>query len=270
MHPILFHIGPVPVRSYGVFIVLGFLVAVRYLLSQLNKLETEEAARGRTRITQDHILDMALMGLALGVVGTRVVFVALHWDMFRDNPLDVFKIWSGGLSFIGGPLFGFAYAWWYCRRRGLSFTRVADLAAPGFALAYTFGRIGCFLNGCCYGRPCSCPWAVRFDADGLGHSLTPPSHPTQLYAAAMSLIIFAILHRMLRRPHRDGQVILAYATFYAIYRFINDFFRAGVTSRLVVGWLTEGQLAVLIAIPLLAFFWWKRGQRHDAESSPSP
>ena len=268
MHPILFHIGPLPVRAYGVLIVLGFLVGLRYVLLQVQRLEERQGERaGQPLITRDHILDMALIGLALGIVGTRLVFVALHWSTFRDNPLDAFKIWTGGLSFIGGPLFGFGYAWWYCRRRGLPFARVADLASPGFALGYAIGRVGCFLNGCCYGRECALPWAVRFHADGVSDVLTPPSHPTQLYASAMSLVIFVILHRLLRRPHRDGQIVVAYMTLYAVYRFINDFFRAGVTSRYVAGVLTEGQLIVLIAVPVLILLWWRLGRRGASASA---
>lgn len=258
MRPILFHLGPLPVRSYGTLIMIGFLLALRYVIVQAHRLygspTADRAGQGKA-ITADHILDMSLIGLALGIVGTRVVFVVLHWEMFRDNVWEAFKIWTGGLSFVGGPLFGFAYAWWYCRRHRLSFAAVADLAAPGFALAYVFGRIGCFLNGCCYGHACALPWAVRFEADGMGSVLTPPSHPTQIYAAIMNVGIFVFLHRMLRRPHQDGQVILAYGMLYAAYRFINDFFRAGATSRFVVGWVTDGQLAALVAIPILFLLW---------------
>lgn len=260
MRPILFHIGPVPIRAYGLLIVIGFLVALRYVLAQLDRLSRElgqDGARRQGLPTKDQLLDMALIGLALGIVGTRVVFVALHWEMFRDNPLDILRIWTGGLSFIGGPLFGFAFVWWYARRYGLSFRRMADLASPGFALAYAFGRVGCFLNGCCYGHACSLPWAVRFHVDGFGDALTPPSHPTQLYASAMSLGIFAVLHRLLRTPHRPGQVAVAYFALYACYRFVNDFFRAGATSRVVAFGLTDGQVAALIAIPVLAILWFR-------------
>lgn len=245
-------------------IVLGVLAGLQYMLRQLPTAQDrpEPSTHSRTQpITRDHILDMALVGMVLGIIGTRAVYVALHWNLFRDAPIEAFQIWTGGLSFIGGPLFGFAWAWWYCRRHNLSFAAVGDLAAPAFALAYSIGRIGCFLNGCCYGRACSLPWAVRFDADGLGHAFTPPSHPTQLYASAMSLVIFGILHRMRKKPHRDGQILLAYATLYAAYRFINDFFRAGASSRFVFGWLTEGQLAALIAVPVLAFIWWRMARR---------
>lgn len=255
VHPILFHIGPLPVRAYGTLIMIGFLVALRYIMAAARRRAARDAespeASQSAPITADHVLDMSLAGLVIGIIGTRVVFVALNWDLFRDNPLDALKIWTGGLSFIGGPLFGFAYAWWYCRRHRLSFRAVADIGSPGFALAYAFGRIGCFLNGCCYGHACSLPWAVRFEADGVPGALTPPSHPAQLYASAMSLVIFAVLHRMLRRAHRDGAVTLVYFILYATYRFINDFFRSGATSKTVVLGLTDGQAVALVAAPVL-------------------
>jgi len=268
VHPILFHIGPLPVRAYGTLILIGFLVALRYVLAAARRRATEDAGNsaptGFEPITADHVLDMSLVGLVIGIIGTRIVFVALHWDLFRETPLDALKIWTGGLSFIGGPLFGFAYVWWYCRRHQLSFRAVADIGSPGFALAYAFGRIGCFLNGCCYGHVCSLPWAVRFHADGAPGALTAPSHPTQLYASAMSLAIFAVLHRMLRRPHRDGAVTLAYFALYAAYRFVNDFFRSGATSKMVLPGLTDGQVAALVAIPVLLFLLFRLKARPES------
>jgi len=261
LHPILFHLGPLPVRSYGVLILIGFLVALRYVLLAASRRPGREGldgvapAPGNGVISADHVLDMALVGLVVGIIGTRVLFVALHWSLFRDNPLDALKVWTGGLSFVGGPIFGFAYVSWYCRRHGLPFRAVTDLASPGFALAYAFGRVGCFLNGCCYGHACSLPWAVRFQADGSPDVLTSPSHPTQLYAAAISLTIFVVLHRLLKRPHQDGSVTIAYFALYAAYRFINDFFRAGATSRVILGSLTDGQVAALVAAPILLLIW---------------
>ncbi len=251
MHPILFHIGPFPVRAYGVLILIGFFLALRYAMSEARRMAAG-ATDGRNSITPDQVFDMSIFGLVAGLLGTRIVYVALNWNLFADNPIEALKIWTGGLSFIGAPIFGFGYAWLYCRRHNLSFLSAADIGAPGFALAYAFGRIGCFLNGCCYGHACNLPWAVRFHADGTSDALTAPSHPTQIYAAVMSLCIFAVLHRLRRRQHRDGEVLLVYFMLYAVYRFINDFFRGGATSKALAFGLTDGQLVAIVALPILA------------------
>jgi phosphatidylglycerol:prolipoprotein diacylglycerol transferase len=250
MHPILFHLGPFPVRAYGVMILIGFFIALRYAMAEARRLQA--ASPGSATVSPDQVFDMSLFGLIAGLIGTRLVYVALNWEMFAPNPIEIVKIWTGGLSFIGAPIFGFGFVWFYCRRHRLAFLPVADIGAPGFALAYVFGRIGCFLNGCCYGHACSLPWAVRFHADGASEALTPPSHPTQLYAAAMSLLIFAILHRLRRRPHPDGAVLLSYLMLYAAYRFVNDFFRRGATAKVLAIGITDGQLAAAIAVPILA------------------
>jgi phosphatidylglycerol:prolipoprotein diacylglycerol transferase len=271
VHPVLFHIGSFPVRAYGTLILVGFFVALRYAMGEARRLSastgsasTGSASTGSAadatdehkRITPEHVFDMALFGLVAGLIGTRVVFVALNWPLFADDPLSALKLWTGGLSFIGAPIFGFGYVWFYCRRHRLPFPAVADIGAPGFALAYAFGRVGCFLNGCCYGHACSAPWAVRFQQDGVPGAITEPSHPTQLYSAATSLVIFAILHRARRAPHRDGTVVLSYFALYAIYRFANDFFRAGATSKVLWFGLTDGQIASAVAVPLLLTWLW--------------
>ena len=253
MHPILFYLGPLPVRAYGTLILIGFLVALRYVTLAARKRSRQTQPAPQVEITADHVLDMSLVGLIAGIVGTRIVYVALNWHLFSTNPLDALKLWTGGLSFIGAPVFGFGYAWWYCRRHKLPFLAVADLGAPGFALAYAFGRIGCLLNGCCYGHACSLPWAMRFHDDGAPNVWTDPSHPTQIYSAVMSLVIFAALHRLLNRPHRDGTVFVAYLALYAVYRFVNDFCRSGATAKVVWLGLTDGQCAAIIALPVLIF-----------------
>ncbi len=274
MHPILFHVGPFPVRAYGVMILIGFFLALRYAMSEARWMartplggsssSMPPVSDAQGGITPDHVFDMAIFGLVAGLIGTRVVYVALNWSAFAANPVEALKIWTGGLSFIGAPIFGFGYAWLYCRRHGLPFLKVADIGAPGFALAYTFGRLGCFLNGCCYGHACDLPWAVRFHADGASDALTVPSHPTQIYAAMMSIGIFVVLHRLRRRQHPDGAVWLTYLMLYAIYRFLNDFFRSGATSKVIAFGLTDGQLVAIVAFPVLAFLLTRLRNGEDA------
>jgi phosphatidylglycerol:prolipoprotein diacylglycerol transferase len=258
MHPVLFNIGPLPVRAYGAAILVGYLLGLRYTVAAARRRMAARGAADAHPITPDAVLDMALVGLVCGVVGARLVFVALYPQLFRSDWTDVFRLWTGGLSFIGAPVFGFGYAWWYCRRRKLPFLAAADMAAPAFALGYVFGRIGCLLNGCCYGRACDVPWAMQFPLEGAPGVFTAPSHPTQIYSALASLAIFGILDRRLRGPHAEGEVFITYGLLYALYRFINEWFRRGATANVVFAGLTEGQIAAALAVPVLAVWLYRR------------
>ncbi len=154
MHPELFEIPIVhlTVKSYGFMMVVGFLAAVtviRYL------------SRHFTRDPQ-HITNAALYSLIAGVVGARIFFVVHYSDQFRGNWGDLFAIWNGGLELIGGVVLAIAVIVLYIRYHKLPMRHYLDVLAIGLTTALVFGRIGCFLNGCCYGKPTELPWAVRF------------------------------------------------------------------------------------------------------------
>jgi phosphatidylglycerol:prolipoprotein diacylglycerol transferase len=155
MHPELFTI-PIPphptVKSYGLMMVIGFLTAVT-IIRILSR-----------RFTPDpqYITNAALYSLIAGVVGARVFFVIHYFDQFRDDPLSVFAIWNGGLELLGGVLLAIAVIGFYIWYHKLPMRHYLDVLAIGLVAALVFGRIGCFLNGCCYGRPTDLPWGVRF------------------------------------------------------------------------------------------------------------
>jgi len=182
MHSILFRIGPFPIYSYGFMLMLAFLAA------------TAVAARlGRQRgIQPESIFDLTAFILVSAIIGARALYVALGWSYFQEHPDRIWRLWEGGLSFHGGLVGGLLAGIVYCRRRGLSFLRMGDVVAPGVALGYSIGRIGCFLNGCCYGGPTNLPWACRFHDPPITGPLTPPSHPTQIYASIVNLGVQAL------------------------------------------------------------------------------
>lgn len=154
MHPELIEIPffHVTVKSYGLMMVIGFMAAVTVirLLSR--------------RFTDDpqHITNAALYSLIAGVVGARVFFVIHYFEQFRDDPLGVFAIWRGGLELLGGVLLAIAVILLYIRHHRLPLRHYLDVLAIGLMMALVFGRVGCFLNGCCYGKPTDLPWAIRF------------------------------------------------------------------------------------------------------------
>jgi len=154
MHPELFKIPfvNVTVWTYGVMMVIGFLSAV-FVIRCLSR-----------DITPDPqlITNAALYSLIAGVVGARLFYVVHHFDQFQEHPLSVFAIWQGGLELLGGVVLAIAVICFYLRHHKLPIRRYLDILAIGLLLALAFGRIGCFLRGCCFGKPTNLPWAIRF------------------------------------------------------------------------------------------------------------
>jgi phosphatidylglycerol---prolipoprotein diacylglyceryl transferase len=157
-----------------------------------------------------------------GLIGSRILYIMLHWQYYAGQPVKLIFTQFEGLTFYGA-LFGGILAlliWSYWRK--ISFLKMADLLAPYLALGYAFGRVGCFLNGCCYGKAASVPWALPIN-------MSDPvlRHPVQLYAVIGGLIIFLALK--LLRPKRPfvGFIALALLALYGMLRFINEFFRHG-------------------------------------------
>jgi len=154
MYPELFEIPFIhlTVKSYGLMMVIGFLAAV-FLIRHLSRNITPNPQL---------ITNAALYSLIAGVVGARLFFVAHYFDKFQKEPLSVFAIWQGGLELLGGVILAIAVIFFYLWHHKLPIRRYLDILAIGLMLALMFGRIGCFLNGCCFGKPTNLPWAVRF------------------------------------------------------------------------------------------------------------
>jgi phosphatidylglycerol:prolipoprotein diacylglycerol transferase len=255
MLPTLLHIGPFTLYSFGLLVILGFLAGI--VLS--GKLARERGLAGEA------LLDGAVFILFAGIAGARLLYVALNWKSFSGHPLNVGALWQGGMSFHGGVIAAIAAGVLYMRHRKIPILAMADAAAPGIALGYAIGRIGCFLNGCCYGTPTDLPWAVVFPHAGN----STPCHPTQIYATVLNLILMGGLIALYRRPHRVGQVMAGYVIGYSAYRFCIESLRKGVTAEVLAFGLTEAQVFSLVCA-VLGLFWWvwllKRGR--EAESVP--
>ncbi|HZP84461.1 MAG TPA: prolipoprotein diacylglyceryl transferase [Chthonomonadaceae bacterium] len=262
MHPVLFHLGSIPIRAYGTLIVLGFLVGLwRAMRVCAVRMATEPKDSPR-RISPDTAFDLGVIGLLVGLLGARILFVLLDWGSYSNNPWEAFKFWEGGLSLHGGMLFGILYLIGYCWRKRVSILAMADLAAPSWAIAYAFGRIGCLLNGCCYGAACALPWAVRFPDEQHPGLLTPPSHPTQLYGTLFNLVFFFLLIRWEKRPRRDGELFFGYIAMYGFYRFVVEMFRAGATSTYLIPSLhltdTHVVSVLMVIAGLIGIAWLRR------------
>lgn len=161
MHPELFRIPftELTVKSYGTMLVVGFLSAV-YVIRRLSRDITPDP---------DMITNASLYALVAGVAGARIFYVLHYYENFRGDFTGMFKIWQGGLELLGGVIGAVAVIILYLRYHKLPARRYLDILAIGLMLALVFGRIGCFLNGCCYGKPTDLPWAVRFPYGSLAY-----------------------------------------------------------------------------------------------------
>lgn len=211
MHPILFQIGSFKVYSYGFFVALGVLVAVLVTMKKFRK-------AGKS---PQIVLDLAVLLLVSGIVGARLGYVFLYDPVFYlIHPWRIFIIQEGGLVFYGAFLLGLIAALVFLRKKRFPFFVVADYAAPGLALGYAVARIGCFLNGCCYGKPTAVPWGIVFPVvDEL------PRHPTQIYASLASLLIFCFLEHLFSHRKFHGQVFSSYLFLYGVSRAVIEVFR---------------------------------------------
>ncbi len=216
MHPILFKIGPVTIYSYGVMIALSVVICA-WLLSRDAKIY---------KIPSDIIYDLTFWTMVGGILGARIFYISITWDYFGQNPLEIVMLWHGGLAWQGGLLGGAWAGVWFIRRKKLPLKLILDLVAPYIALGQSIGRIGCFLNGCCYGKPVF--WGIYFPVHGSSPDGTVGArlHPTQLYETAGLFLVFCILKIALTKPHHQGMIFVLYLWLGAVERFIVEFFRA--------------------------------------------
>lgn len=226
--PVLFNIGDYAVHSYGV------MLAVAVMAGAL----VSERQAGRRGIDPDFVLNLTIILVITGVIGSRIAYVLIEWPRYAGEPAAIFRIWDGGLSYYGALVAGLPLVWLYSRAKGVRFGETADVVALGLAAGYPFARIGCFLNGCCYGKPADLPWAVVFPFDGI------PRHPTQLYAVVIGAVIFLALQYFNKRRQFPGQLAYLYVVFYGAYRFGIEFFRVSPPAGT---YLTIGQAFSLAA-----------------------
>jgi phosphatidylglycerol:prolipoprotein diacylglycerol transferase len=234
VHPILFHVGSVTIKSYGVAIALAFLIGILLAAWRAK----------REKLNPNDFLDIGFIIVVSSIVGARIFYILFNLKYYVDNPAMIIRIWEGGLIFYGGLLCAAIASILYMRFKKIPVWYGTDIIAPSVALGYAITRVGCFLNGCCYGEVCNLPWGVSgwdpftgagrysaqiFFAALFGTGEVPEViklHPTQLYAAIISLIFFVVLLIIWRRRAFDGMVFWSYVGLYALYRFGIEFVRA--------------------------------------------
>jgi phosphatidylglycerol:prolipoprotein diacylglycerol transferase len=240
MHPILVQLGPIPIHTYGFLIAIGFLLSI-YVIKQLTILE---------KLNVEKLLDMTFWSLLVGFAGARVLFIITRFNDFLLAPLDMFKVWQGGLVFLGGPIAVIPFVVWYVRKHKLPMWKVMDISAPGLVIAHAVGRFGCLAAGCCYGKPTGSSYGVRLYSDLVDRQLQGiPLHPTQLYESFALFCLFGGLLYIFKRRAFDGQVALSYLLAYPIIRSIIEHFR----GDLIRGFVIDDVLSTSQFISILIF-----------------
>ena len=242
MHPIFFTLGPLTIRWYGVMAAIGFLLAT--LLISMN--------RKRANMSDNQVSSLVFIAIICGVVGSRITYVLQNWSaQFSGNLLETFRIDHGGLVFYGGFFLAVGSIMIYCRKSKLDMVRVLDVFTPAMAMGHAMGRIGCFMNGCCYGNVTHSWFGVHYPegtAPWLKYSGSP-LHPVQLYETCGNIVLAAVMFMLLRRTRR-GIPIASYLTFYGILRFSDEFFRGDHNyNQLWLGTFTPAQTVGLLLIP---------------------
>ncbi len=238
---------------YGVMAALGFFVAYW----------TASRRAPLAGISSECVLDLTPWLIGGAIVGARTYYVIAYWqESFAGKPItEIFMLRHGGLVWYGGLIGASLATIIYTRVKGLALWRVADVMAPSIALGHVFGRIGCFLNGCCYGRACSLPWAVHFPP---GHETYGTAvHPVQIYESLLNFGLYASLAWLFRRRKFDGQIFALYLVGYALVRAFVEMFRGDyrAAQRYFGGWIPQGQFVSIGILALGMFlFWWLGGK----------
>ncbi|MGB0420034.1 MAG: prolipoprotein diacylglyceryl transferase [Limisphaerales bacterium] len=261
MQPIAFHLGSMPVHWYGILVALGFLAGFW----------TASRRAALDGLAPQAVADIGPWLIAGGLLGARGLYVLTFWETeFASEPwTHVFNIRQGGLIFYGGFIGAVLLGMVYLRKHRLPTLKVGDALAPSIALGHAFGRLGCLMTGCCYGKTCELPWAISFPRDHITHP--HPVHPTQIYESAFNFLLYGALAWAYRRKRFDGQIFAIYLLAYAILRAFNEHFRGDYDAAQKWGFLTPGQATGILIFGVgMTLYYVSRGLTPARSSTSNP
>ena len=242
INPVAFTIGSIEVRWYGIFVALAIAVVALWIVREVKK---------GANISYDTVFTAALVGIPSGVVFARLLHVIDGWDYYSQNLGQI--IGGGGLTAYGGVLGTALGIWVYSKFSKFQFGYFADVAAPGIILSQAVGRVGCTINGCCYGIETSLPWSIVYTHPNSLCPLGVATHPTTVYEIIWNLLVFGVLLKLRGRFKPDGSLFLIYLSLYSLWRLGSDFLRLGTPFLFGLHQAQVIAIVVLaIAIPLLA------------------
>ncbi|MBI5576186.1 MAG: prolipoprotein diacylglyceryl transferase [Deltaproteobacteria bacterium] len=242
MHPVLIKIGSLKIYSYGVFVAIGFLAALWVAGKEID----------RKGLDREKFYDLGFWVVLAAIAGARVFHVLVYWEHYRFDPVEILRLWNGGLVFYGGFIAALAASFWFLRKNSMPFLQVADASSLGIPLGLAFGRIGCTAAGCCYGKLTTVPWAIVFTDPASLAPLHVHLHPTQIYESLAAFAIAGGLYVTRDRFETPGMRFWALLIVYGIVRSFLEIFRDD--PRGFLGPFSESQIvsAVLISYAVVS------------------
>ncbi|GEN82781.1 prolipoprotein diacylglyceryl transferase [Sporosarcina luteola] len=248
--PTAFHLGPIPIRWYGILITSGIILAFIVVQKEMVK-------RG---MHPDFLTDLLIWAVPIAIISARIYYVIFSWDSYKDNPADVIKIWEGGIAIHGALIGAFITTYVFTKRRGISFWKVADIAVPGILIGQIIGRWGNFINQEAHGGPVSQKFLENtWIPDWIMNQMTIEGvtyHPTFLYESLWNVVGLIILLILRRVRLKRGEMFFFYLIWYSIGRYFIEGMR---TDSLYGGDLRAAQIVSIIAVVFaVSMFIWRR------------
>ena len=245
-NPIILSIGPIHIYWYGFFIVLGIIAAI---------MVTIKIAR-HYKIKEDQVLDLAFWLIIGGVIGARIFHILIEWRYYLNNPIDIFKVWQGGLAIHGAIIAGLIIVYCYAKKIKTDFWKLTSIIVPGLALAQAIGRWGNYFNQELFGRPTSLPWGIFINPMNRPFEYFSNSyfHPTFLYESLGDFLIFAFLflgQAWFIKKKKVKEInfkilVFGYLILYSVLRFMLEYLR--LDSAYIIGGLRHAQITSLVMI----------------------
>lgn len=265
LSPTAISIGGYSISWYGIMIAIGFLLALWYGMKNAK----------RVGVLPDKMIDVVICCLPAGIIGARLYYVFFSWDSYRDNLLDILKIWNGGLAIYGGVIGAIVAGFFVCKWRKVKFSAMLDLAAPGFLIGQGIGRWGNFFNIEAYGSNTTLPWGMwsekivsdysTLSSAGEGFNPMNPVHPCFLYESLWCILGFFLIHFLVSKHRKfDGQVFLTYLGWYGLERLFVEGLRI---DSLMLGNLRVSQVlaGLLVAFSVVAIIVLLRRQQRSGD-----
>lgn len=237
MFPVILKIGPVTIYSYGLMVFIAVIVSLNLLVKEARRMGYDK----------DTIFDLGIAIIFAGIIGARLLYVILNLNFYRHNPKEIFMLHHGGLAILGGVIIAILVTFIFMKLKKMPFLFTLDLIVPFAALGQSIGRVGCLLNGCCYGFPSK----VGFYFPVHGAIL----FPVQMLSSLLMLFLFIFLRMKLHKPHSTGIIFTSYILYYSFARFFIEFMRAD-SPRLFLN-LTIFQYFCLVLFASGLIFWYK-------------
>lgn len=259
MNPIAFHAGSLTIYWYGIMAAAGFLLATLVM----------RFTRNHADMSDDDVSNAMIIAMFSGLIGARIFYVVQFFDQYRNNLADIIRVDKGGLVFYGGFLLALAALIVYCKIKKKDAVSVLDACAPALAVGHACGRIGCFLHGCCFGKPAAF-LGVHYPAQSAACQTygNAALYPVQLFEAGANLAVFWLFFQLARKAGR-GIAMSSYLIYYGTLRFCMELMRGDNTRYW--GLFTQAQLIGLILIPvgIILLIYFKSGNKNAVSKDHS-